>query len=101
MRPIQLEGSCYSNTKGTTDFVGMRAFLDERLFAAAGSSPSWRATSPSAQRRKRNAPGALVYFGGAVHEVLKDGYTVRERSDLVPDSPKSAWRPKWTKRRRR
>lgn len=46
------------------------------------------------QRRK---PGQLLYFGGAVHEVLTDGHTTQERVDLVPDSPKGWWKPLFAK----
>ncbi len=42
-------------------------------------------------------PGALVYGGGAVHEVLSDGYTLREREDLVPGAPARLWKPKFMK----
>lgn len=42
-------------------------------------------------------PGQLVYFGGAVHEVLRDGHSTRVRRDLVPGSPKHLWKPRWTK----
>lgn len=41
----------------------------------------------------RRRPGSLVYFGGAVHEVMSDGHTFQERRDLVPDSPKRWWKP--------
>ena len=42
-------------------------------------------------------PGTLLYFGGAVHEVLSDGRKTREREDLLPDTPQRLWKPKWTK----
>lgn len=42
-------------------------------------------------------PGALVYGGSAVHEVLADGHTLREREDLVPGSPARLWKPKFAK----
>lgn len=48
-------------------------------------------------RRRKRRPGTLLYFGGAVHEVLDDGVTWRERKDLVPGSPKHLWRPKFAK----
>jgi hypothetical protein len=44
-------------------------------------------------------PGSLVYFGGAVHEVLANG-SYRERPELVPGSPRRLWKPKYTRRAR-
>lgn len=49
---------------------------------------------------RRYVPGALVYGGGAVHEVLEDG-SLREREDLTPGSPKRLWKPRWTSDRPR
>ena len=44
------------------------------------------------------SPGTLLYFGGAVHEVLDDGRTTRVRNELTPGSDPSLWRPKFAKK---
>lgn len=61
-----------------------------------GSSRSGRHQGTRGKRKELSLVGRLVYFGGAVHEVLPSGKT-RVRRDLAPGSPKRLWKPKWSK----
>lgn len=46
------------------------------------------------RNKRRYRPGTLIYFGGAMHEVMASGAT-RVRKDLKPGTPKRMWKARW------